>query len=302
MRLHLCSRSVTMKQPGTQGNKGLHSLTTETSSHTEEPQTAKDYFLSEGLRDRRAALVVAHPGHELRVHHWMELARPLVCVFTDGSGHTGQSRLGSTTNLLARAGARPGSIYGRFKDTDIYRAILESNVNLFVELASELAEALERESVEYVVGDAIEGYNPTHDLCRSVINAGVQLANNSGARLANFEFLVAGQPDSLSNVVEDGQIAVLLDEGALERKLAAAAAYLELSDYVNKMARESGIDSLRMETFRVVSSEVREDVREPPFYEEYGEKQVAQGHYDRVIRYREHILPLMRSLRDYAKR
>lgn len=31
----------------------------------------------EELRQRRAALIIAHPGHELWVHHWLELARPL---------------------------------------------------------------------------------------------------------------------------------------------------------------------------------------------------------------------------------
>lgn len=32
----------------------------------------------------RAALVVAHPGHELRVYGWLEQARPRVFVLTDG--------------------------------------------------------------------------------------------------------------------------------------------------------------------------------------------------------------------------
>jgi len=277
-------------------------LISEASPHTEETQTAKDYFLPEGVRDRRAALVIAHPGHELRVHHWMELARPSVCVFTDGSGHTGQSRLNSTTSLLVKAGARSGSIYGRFKDVEIYRAILDRNINLFVGLAKELAEALKRDSVEYVLGDAIEGYNPTHDLCRCVINAGVQLANSSGAGLANFEFVVAGEPDSSSNVADERQIGLLLDETALKRKVAAAEGYLELSDHVNKMTRDIGIHSLRVETFRAVSDEFHEDIQEAPFYEKYGEKQVADGLYDRVIRYREHILPIMRALRDHAQR
>ena len=39
------------------------------------------------LSEQRAVLVVAHPGHELRVHGWLELARPTVCILTDGSGH-----------------------------------------------------------------------------------------------------------------------------------------------------------------------------------------------------------------------
>src|SRR5207253_5484219 len=32
----------------------------------------------------RAALVIAHPGHELRVYHWLRLARPSVFILTDG--------------------------------------------------------------------------------------------------------------------------------------------------------------------------------------------------------------------------
>src|SRR5438876_6336532 len=69
---------------------------------------------------RRAALVIAHPGHELRVHAWVELAQPLAFVLTDGSGHTGQSRLASTSRLLDQTGASSGGIYGRLTDRALY--------------------------------------------------------------------------------------------------------------------------------------------------------------------------------------
>src|SRR4030095_641561 len=38
------------------------------------------FQLMQSLPDTRAALVSAHPGHELRVHGWLEIARPLVFV------------------------------------------------------------------------------------------------------------------------------------------------------------------------------------------------------------------------------
>ena len=60
-----------------------------------------------------AALVVAHPGHELRVHHWLERTAPVVCVLTDGSGANGRSRIGSTLGLLRLAGADAGPIFPR---------------------------------------------------------------------------------------------------------------------------------------------------------------------------------------------
>jgi hypothetical protein len=47
-----------------------------------------------------SALIIAHPGHEIRVHGWLERAKPVVYVLTDGSGRSGQSRLASTARLL----------------------------------------------------------------------------------------------------------------------------------------------------------------------------------------------------------
>lgn len=76
----------------------------------------------------RAALAIAHPGHELRVHSWLETAHPTVFVLTDGSWRCGQSRLGSTTRILARAGAELGSIYGRLTDRMLYAGILNHDL------------------------------------------------------------------------------------------------------------------------------------------------------------------------------
>jgi hypothetical protein len=270
----------------------------------EEAEPTTGYFLPRALRGRRAALVVAHPGHELRVHGWMELAHPVVCVLTDGSGHSTESRLESTTKLLAQSSARPASIYGRFKDVEIYAAILDSNAALFIELAEELGEAFVREGVEYVVGDAIEGYNPIHDLCRSVINAAVELASRGKTnRIANFDFLVVGLPDLSSDVFRRRDVWLRLDEVALARKLQAAKSYSELRDDVGKMIDEAGSASFQFEALRPVISPVRTDglIKEAPFYERYGEKQVAQGFYRRVIRYREHILPLIDALENHAQ-
>src|SRR5262245_29806528 len=90
----------------------------------------------------RAALIVAHPGHELLVHHWSERHRPLYFCLTDGSGGSATSRLSSTSRLLARIGARHGALYGRYPDKEVYRLLLERRVDVFVGLTDELAGAL----------------------------------------------------------------------------------------------------------------------------------------------------------------
>ena len=145
----------------------------------------------------RAALVVAHPGHELRVYSWLERVRPLVFVLTDGSGRTGHSRLQSTTNILSRVGALFGSVYGRFSDLAIYQALLLHDYQLFAGLARELADQFLRERIEYVAGDAAEGYNTAHDVCRLVLDAALKIAGGvRGVRFGNYDFLLKGRLDA----------------------------------------------------------------------------------------------------------
>src|SRR4051812_15846984 len=62
----------------------------------------------------KAALIVAHPGHDLVVYHWVGRHRPLSCCPTDGSGGKARSRLPSTTRLLDALGAPKGAVLGRY--------------------------------------------------------------------------------------------------------------------------------------------------------------------------------------------
>ena len=114
----------------------------------------------------RAALVVAHPSHELRVHGWLKQTQPYVCVLTDGGGRSGDVRLPQTSQALDRAGATQGTIYGRLTDLEVYAAILNHDADLFAGIAEELATIFAAEKIEYVVGDAAEGYSVAHDICR----------------------------------------------------------------------------------------------------------------------------------------
>src|SRR5215510_2013386 len=102
-------------------------------------------------RSGRAALVVAHPSHELRIHGWLEQTRPRVCILTDGAGRSGEPRLHRTSEVLLRTGAIPGAIYGRLTDREIYAAILDQDSELFAGLVEELAQMFVDEQIEYVV-------------------------------------------------------------------------------------------------------------------------------------------------------
>jgi len=276
--------------------------------------------------DRRAALVVAHPGHELCVYGWLDTVRPRIFVLTDGSGRSGTSRLDSTTKILAQTGARRGSIYGRFTDLNIYEAILDSDFRLFEQLVTELAHALVAAEVEYVAGDAIEGYNPVHDTCRLVINAAVDLAGRIGGRtITNRDFLLFARHNAQSEAEPGGAILLTLDDEMLARKLEVARAYPELQAEVDAMLDKKTLDGLRrfpelsehfsnvvtnslgeeayrVECLRLVSGPAWSNgtPNEVPFYERYGELLAESGVYNRAIRYRDHIMPLAEAIRSFV--
>jgi hypothetical protein len=257
--------------------------------------------LFEPLQDRRAALVIAHPGHELCVYNWVSLARPSVFVLTDGSSRSGKSRLHRTTSILNSLGAQPASIYGRLTDAEIYSAIVDRNCDLFIETARELAEALVRDKIEYVVGDAIEGYNPAHDLCRLIINAAVNKACQMGHCVENFDVQLTGKSADMPVEELADSISIEVDDKMLSRKLQAARDYSELAVDVHRILDEEGIDSLWTECLRRVTEGSGDgNFKEPPYYEIYGEKQVAAGYYQQVIRFRDHVLPIAQALREFV--
>ena len=248
--------------------------------------------------NKKTVLVIGHPGHELRVFHWLEVMRPAVFVFTDGSGRTGRSRLPSTSSILDQVGASSGLFYGPLTDAAAYAAILDQDFDLFNGLMRSLAGYLIEEEISCVVGDAFEGYNPTHDVCRLVTGAAVEMANRvSGRTVDNFEFLLTGKPDGRERSEHDRVIRLELDDHAFTRKMAVARSYPELEAEVKEAIRLNQLDAFRVECLRQVSNRPPVFANDhKPYYEQYGEQQVLSGHYYKVIRYREHLMPLGEAL------
>ena len=247
----------------------------------------------------RAVLVVGHPGHELRVYGWLTKVRPVVHVLTDGSGGEGTSRLASTTALLEEVGASRGSIYGRMTDREIYAAMLAGDHGRFIALANELAATLVDGQADLVAGDAIEGFNPSHDVCRYVINAAVRLASAaSGRSIGCYGFPLDGPPEACGGASGDGVLHVRLDDPLLERKLQVARAYAELKPEVERALERYGTEPFRSEYLCPVdlTSPYGWDPDRVPAYETFGADRVRAGTYDRVVTFREHVRPLADAL------
>jgi hypothetical protein len=225
----------------------------------------------------------------------MRFVHPVVAVITDGSGGGGQARLALTRGVCLEAGATIAPSFGVATDKDVYRAVLAGDTGFFVTLSDTLARTLVDAQIDAVAGDAIEGYNPTHDLCRMVIDRAVRLANRERP-VANYAFAVVGSAKPRGCADE---VVVRLDGPEVEAKLGVCRRYAEaaggtLFAEVAAMLRDFDPDEFTYESLAPVVT--RAAVAGKPFYETYGEQQVEAGRYDVVIRYDRHVAPIERAL------
>ena len=252
--------------------------------------------------DGSLLLVLAHPGHELRVHGLLGRLRPTVLVLTDGSGRAGPSRIGRTLSIVEGAGAQPGPVFGRMRDAALYATLLSGSHEPFLRLAAEIASAIEASGAAAVAADAAEGFDPAHDVCRLLVNAAVARRRAAGQAVASYEFLVDGPP-APGAAGEPDAVSLFLDDAELTRKLADARAYEELSADVESTIDRWGVEAFRTETLLPVryGFDLSGRIGSPPFYETDGERRVAEGVYREVLRFRRHVEPLAHALRADAE-
>jgi len=160
-----------------------------------------------------------------------------------------------------------------------------------------LAAAIIRHRVSVVAGDDVEGFNPTHDVCRLVVDAAVRLARMaSPSAIANLAFVLMESPGP-SNHTGGPTSTLVLDDAALARKLTEALRYPEVASEVTNARSRWGDDAFRIEAFRhVTDGEIWTPGDERPFYERYGATRVEAGAYAEVIRYDQHIRPVADAL------
>ncbi|HUJ13157.1 MAG TPA: hypothetical protein VL284_05130 [Thermoanaerobaculia bacterium] len=238
-------------------------------------------------------LLVAHPGHELLLHGWIGLVKPVVHVVTDGSGHTGEGRLEMTAEFVRACGARAGAIFGALSDRAAYQMILACNTTLLLWLVTKLAAAIAYRP-DLIVVDAVEGYNPVHDLCRMIAGAAIEMA---GVDTKLYEYAVVDRPDAFDSNSGD-VIAIDLDDAEHARKIGRARRAAGRVPDIDELLARHGAAAYRSERLRRVVDWWRiDDGGALPLYERLGEQRVAAKRYHSVIRRDDHMIPLRDSLR-----
>jgi hypothetical protein len=170
-------------------------------------------------------------------------------------------------------------------------------------MAGELLVLLRSARVDCVVADARDGYNPMHDVCRLLVDHVLLRLRDEGRPLLSFGFALVGPPEPAALSAPVARID--LDESAHRRKLEAACGYPELEGEVAAALRSCGADALRHEYLSLASydrPDAAPDGGAKPYYETYGERQVAAGRYATVLRYERHVRPLVETLAREAGR
>ena len=239
-------------------------------------------------------LILAHPGHELRLFHWMERMRPLVFILTDGSGGLAPPRTTYSLDAIRAAGGRVGrSVMGRMPDRAWYAALRGGDMTPFLAALTDIAEEA-RDSCgpsPLVVADPVEGYNPMHDLC-SALADGVAARLGPDTRRLTFDLTeTAGSEDI------DGDE---LDDAALSRKRRAILDYAPLAEEARRLLAADP-KSLGRERLLPCCFDWPAQLAEPPAYEAFGQARVRDGLYDAAITYGDHVLPVARALRREAR-
>jgi hypothetical protein len=244
-----------------------------------------------------AALLLSHPGHELRVHGFVERARPLVWVVTDGSGRTATARTRASAALLAAVGARVGSLFGRLSDRQLYAAVRSGEPAPFIALAEEIADALVSQAIVRLVSDAPEHEILAHDLIAAVADAAVALAERRGHAIAHYDFPLHAAPETCPPHARERALRVELDDEALARKRGAAERYPEIAGEVAHDRVRHGDGAFRVELLRPVDRPF-ERIRPSgcPPWQLHGEELVHAGVYPEAIRYDRHVAPIVDEL------
>lgn len=249
---------------------------------------------------RAAALLVAHPGHELRVHGWMSSVRPRVFVLTDGSGRAGVARIARSRAVVRAAGAAPGALFGCLTDRELYEALRARKTDLFLQLTRELADQLVALSPATVVVDALEGAILAHDVLHLCTRVALARAAARSVRPVLLVFSLMDHPWRVAGS-SGPALRIELDAEARARKETALRGYAEIRAEVQAHRAVWGDAVLGTEVLREAepldAALARlADAAQPCAWERHGEALVRAGVYATSIRRGEHLLPLLDGL------
>ncbi|OXG03077.1 hypothetical protein BC749_1011137 [Flavobacterium araucananum] len=246
--------------------------------------------------EKKTALIIGHPGHELRAYTYIKKYKPDVFILTDGSGSSNASRIHQSIKLLDSIGAKFQDSIKVFTDKELYNIVLEQDLSEISIYMDSLKNIIIKNNYDVIVGDALEGFNPTHDICRYLINGILSAisSDDSSKAILNYDFVLDSAPNNISIDDNAGGLSLRLSDEEFYMKMEAAMNYPELKYEVETAVNKYGKEVFLWESFGKVSdlNQISNWNTSKPYYEQFGEKRVKEGAYSTVITFEKHIKPI----------
>lgn len=179
-------------------------------------------------------------------------------------------------------------------DREWYAAILAGDATPFIEAAKAIADAIAPD-VDRIVVDAVEHFNPLHDLASAVGARVVRLAEQRWGRVPLLLHYPIERP---GRFVDTPAVDLRLGDDARERKMAAAAGYGQLAQEVERVvaaATPERFSRERIDHFAIEAA-FPLSLPEEPYYESFGRRRIEAGLYRDLITYDNHVRPLVQTI------
>jgi hypothetical protein len=247
-------------------------------------------------------IVFSHPNHETAIlGSLMRMQAPIVFL-TDGGG---EARVNQTHEGLGSIARLENAHFLNHKEDDLYDALLDGRTDFYRALADQVADIFGRYQPQRIYCDAVEFYNPVHDMSLPIVQVA---AAKSAPTAAIFEIplIYQTQAEKESYVLqrvpvslEADAVWVELTNAELDKKvnILCGNIYSILHAQMKGMIRESLPQAGREQFLKARTELPRPVAGQRLRYDERGLAHRSAGLVREAITYERHYVPMYRCLR-----
>ena len=113
-------------------------------------------------------VLFSHPNHELAIFGLLQRLKPSLVYLTDGGD---PDRVAQTRRGLESIGLADRARFLDYPERQFYEALVERDSGFYQQVARRVGRLVRRHPPDEVLCDAIEFYNPVHDLSLPIVRA-----------------------------------------------------------------------------------------------------------------------------------
>jgi hypothetical protein len=250
--------------------------------------------------DKRTLMVFSHPNHELAIYGLMNRLLPYTVFLTDGGS---SDRLEQTRKGLDSIGILNRATFLNWREDSFYHALLRQDGAFYEGIADTLASHVRSIDAEQVICDAVEFYNPVHDMALPIVHAALRGSENMPVFEAPLIYQRRGPELAFtlqrpSGSHPDESVHITLSAEEFQTKLLARSEiYTTLSNHLARLLATIPKEHWKIECV----TKARESVPRPTDdmllrYDQRAEMLAQRGQIKEKILYHQHYVPLASTL------